>query len=67
MARPRKPNSLTLLGPAELAEFWGVTRGAIRQLRRRGQLPRPDLVLSGMEVWTLATIENATEESGGDG
>jgi hypothetical protein len=47
-----------LLGPDELASLLQVNRGTIRQWRHRGILPEPDMVLSSLPIWTLATIRD---------
>lgn len=45
-----------LIGPDELADYLGVRRPAIRQMRHRGQLPTPAFELSAMPIWTLGAI-----------
>jgi hypothetical protein len=54
----------TLAGPAEMAQLLRVTPNAICMWRMRGLLPAADLVLSGIEIWTVRTIYDWAVETG---
>jgi hypothetical protein len=57
-------DDLELIGPDELSDLLNVTRGAIRQWRRRGLLPRPDMTISSVPIWHLGTIRQWAADSG---
>ena len=47
-----------LLGYKEIAEQSGVGEATLRNYRRRGYLPEPDVMLADRPRWRAATIEH---------
>jgi hypothetical protein len=58
--------SMIFAGPSEFAKEVKVKEPTIRQWRHRGLLPEPDMVLSGMPVWTLRSIREWASQTGRD-
>lgn len=46
----------TLMGPDEVADLLQVQRATLRQWRKRGELPEPYMVLSGMPIWQRGAV-----------
>lgn len=53
-----------LLGPAEIAELLGFTRGTVYVMGSRGQLPEPDQVNASGKLWKQSTIKAWAVETG---
>lgn len=51
-----------LVGPSELAEYWGVTNNCIRVWKHRGKLPTPHLVISGTPIWRWGDVVSHVED-----
>ena len=51
-----------VLGLGDLADYVGAKRGTAYKWQHRGQLPTPDLQVSGADCWYLSTVDawNAT-------
>jgi hypothetical protein len=58
------PDDDELLGPDEFAHLLQVSRGAVRQWRKRGLLPAAAFELSGMPIWTLGEIRQWACDTG---
>ena len=52
------PNDELLLGYKEIAERSGVGVATLRNYRRRGYLPEPDVMLADRPRWRASTIQN---------
>lgn len=46
-----------LVGPADIARRTGVKVGTVRQWHRRGILPAPCAVVSGVPIWQWEEVE----------
>lgn len=46
-----------LLGYREIAELSGVGEATLRNYRRRGYLPEPDVMLADRPRWRSATVQ----------
>lgn len=53
-----------ILSYRDLAKRWGIREATLRQWRRRGKLPEPDLVVSGSPAWKLETIKTMEDNDG---
>jgi len=51
------PNDEPLLGYREIAEQIGVSMATLRNYRRRGYMPEPDVMLADRPRWHPSTIE----------
>lgn len=56
-AEQLRRGALDILGPQELAAKRGVSVAVIHQWRRRGKLPPADLIVSGVPLWHVDTLE----------
>lgn len=46
-----------LLGYRDIATMLGVTEATLRNYRRRGYMPPPDIMLADRPRWRVATID----------
>ena len=55
---------MELVGPGEIADRLGVKRGTVHEWRRRGILPEPEAIVSGVPVWQWSKIEAWARSTG---
>ncbi len=53
-----------ILGPAEVADLLGFSRGTIYVMRSRKTIPEPDVIASGGPLWFEKTIRVWAEKTG---
>ena len=58
------PSQLDLVGLLEIADRLGVAHQTVRQWRRRGLLPAPSWVVSGVPIWEWTTIRTWAQTTG---
>jgi predicted DNA-binding transcriptional regulator AlpA len=47
-----------LMGTAEVAEFFGVTKSAVSNWKKRGHMPKPIAELKMSSIWKKTDIED---------
>ena len=53
-----------IMGPMEVAEYLGVKVPTVWQWQKRGRLPFAERTISGVPLWTSATIDRWARDTG---
>ncbi len=57
------PNARGLVGPADIATRLGVSPTTVSAWKRRGLLPEPEILVSGVPLWFWPDIERWAKET----